>query len=162
MFRKKEKPIELDIELADATLQNIFEACDLPPNTIPFDKIVLRQKVNTVYFQTCILFCIRLLIITLLAPLPFLLINYHNQKQPTNNTISIEKDYLKDDIIYLKLSVDVDPNVSYLIAADGRTISPVSYDSLTKTIAFPYPDSEASIYLETSNDVSAVVLVTPH
>ena len=35
MFRKK-KPIELDIELADATLQNIFEACDLPPNTIPF------------------------------------------------------------------------------------------------------------------------------
>ncbi len=161
MFRKK-KPIELDIELADATLQNIFEACDLPPNTIPFDKIVLRQKINTVYFQACILFCIRLLIITLLAPLPFILINHHNQKQPTSNTISIEKDYLKDDIIYFKLSVAVDPTASYLTASDGSTLEPVSYDSLTKTIAFPYLDTEASIYLKTPDDVSAVVLVTPH
>ena len=160
MFRKQ-KPIELDIELADATLQNIFEACDLPPNTIPFDKIVLRQKVNTVYLQTCIFFCIRLLIMTLLAPLPFILINHYNQKQPTNYTLSIENDYLKDDIIYFKLSVAVDPDVSHLIMADGSTIKPVSYDSLTKTIAFPYPDSEASIYLETPEESSAVILVTP-
>ena len=161
MFQKK-KSIQLDIELADATLQSIFEACDLSPNSIPFDKIVLRQKVETIYFNTCILFCIPFLLVTLLAPIPFLLINHHNQKQAASNSIRIEKDYLDEDIIYFKLSVAVDPNACHLILSDGSFIEPMSYDNLTKTIAFPYPDTEASIYMETPNDVSAVVLVTPY
>ena len=45
MFRKK-KTYQMDIKSADTTLQNIFAACNETPNTVPFDKLLLRQKAH--------------------------------------------------------------------------------------------------------------------
>lgn len=37
----------MNIDSANAALQNIFAACDQKPNTMPFDTILLRQQANT-------------------------------------------------------------------------------------------------------------------
>ena len=39
---------QMDLKQADATLQNVFKACDIPPNTVAFDRLALRRKLNTI------------------------------------------------------------------------------------------------------------------
>ena len=57
---------QMDLKQADATLQNVFKACHIPPNTVAFDRLALRRKLNTRIYN-------RLLAITallLLYPAP--------------------------------------------------------------------------------------------
>ena len=46
MFFHKKNRYELDMTTANNALQNILSSCNQPVNTIPFDKLVLRKKVN--------------------------------------------------------------------------------------------------------------------
>ena len=68
MFFYKKHRYEMDIKLANETLQNIFAACDRAPNTIPFDKLVLRQKTNTRLYNILLIITAILFLLTLLFP----------------------------------------------------------------------------------------------
>lgn len=160
MLRKK-KEEKLSIEQADIALQNIFAACNMPPNTIPFDKIVLRQKVNTLFFKVSISVASAALLLTLLAPLPFLLIDskIHHLK---GSSIEILSDGLYQNTIFLQSASALSVNDCYIIHSDGTASLPAAYDSLTKTIYFPYARDCLSVHLETETGVTAVVLISPN
>src|SRR5574344_1679023 len=69
-FRKKKKYV-MDIKTADKTLQNVFAACNKEPNSIPFDKLLLRQKLNTKGYTCRMWISFAILLLTFLAPLAF-------------------------------------------------------------------------------------------
>ncbi len=71
MFYKK-KTYQMDMDTANTALQNIFAACEKTPNTIPFDKLVLRQSAYTKPFDNLLIILTIALTLTILAPLPFL------------------------------------------------------------------------------------------
>ena len=54
LFRKK-KNYEMNIDTANAILQNVFAAEAKAPNTIPFDKLVLREKANTRFYDRALI-----------------------------------------------------------------------------------------------------------
>ena len=51
MFFHKKNRYELDMTTANNALQNILSTCNQPVNTIPFDKLVLRKKVNAASYN---------------------------------------------------------------------------------------------------------------
>lgn len=53
---------------ADAMLQNIFSACDMAPNTIPIDKLMLRRKLSMAPYNTCLTIIAIQLFVLLLLP----------------------------------------------------------------------------------------------
>ena len=65
--RSSKKP-KLSIEKADFTLQNVFSACQMMPNTIPFSRIVNQQKSDFIYFKSTICISFFVLLLTLLMP----------------------------------------------------------------------------------------------
>lgn len=62
------KKPKLSIEKADTTLQNVFSACQMMPNTIPFSRIVSQQKSDFIYFKSTICISFFVLLLTLLMP----------------------------------------------------------------------------------------------
>ena len=54
MFFHKKNRYELDMTTANNALQNILSTCNQPVNTIPFDKLVLRKKVNAASYNRLI------------------------------------------------------------------------------------------------------------
>lgn len=54
MFFHKKNRYELDMTTANNALQNILSSCNQPVNTIPFDKLVLRKKVNAASYNRLI------------------------------------------------------------------------------------------------------------
>ena len=66
-IRAVKKP-KLSVEKADSTLQNVFSACQMMPNTIPFPRIVSQQKSDFIYFKSTICISFFVLLLTLLMP----------------------------------------------------------------------------------------------
>ncbi len=152
---------KLSVNQADETLQNVFLACHKRPNTIPISEFILRQKENKWFFRTTFPLCVLFLVLTFLAPIPFLAAN---QKAPGSTlkmgNINLIDDYVKDDILYLTMSSDLDPTQCYMELEDNTKISPVSYDALSKEIAFPYTNIDASIHVVATNGESATIIIT--
>ena len=69
MFFRKNKIYKMDPGQANSALQNIFAACDQTPNTIPFDKLLLRQKLNTRKYDILLCVIALALFFTFLSPL---------------------------------------------------------------------------------------------
>lgn len=162
MFRLKSAD-RLSAKQADAALQNILATCNMPPTTVSFDRIRMKQKVNIRFYRTCISISIFLLLLTLLCPLPFLFIDSKvNSSQVARDGIYILNDYRENDVVYLKLSTSIIPDLCHITFPDGETMAPMAYDILSKTIAFPYTGEELSIYLETPDGISATVIITPN
>lgn len=158
MFQKK-KEERLSIEQADFALQNIFAACNMPPNTIPFDKIVLRQKVNTLFFKVTVSIASAALLLNLLLPIHFLFMD-RKVNISKNSRIEILSDGLHQDTIFLQSSSALSVKDCYIMHSDGTTLLPTTYDNLTKTIYFPYTEDSLSVYLETESGITAVVLIS--
>ena len=64
MFFSKNSKYEMNKETANAALQNVFAACDKAPNTIPFDKLLLREKLNTHIYDRLVVLVLLLLLFT--------------------------------------------------------------------------------------------------
>lgn len=162
MFRRKDAD-HLSSKQADAALQNILASCNMTPTSVSFEKIRMKQRVNIGFYKTCISISVFLLLLTLLSPLPFLIIQRNtSSSQNLRDGIYVLNDYHEEDSVYLKLSVSIVPELCYVTFPDGDTMEPLSYDILSKTIAFPYTGEELSIYLETSDGTSATVIITPN
>ena len=69
MFFHKKNRYELDMTTANNALQNILSTCNQPVNTIPFDKLVLRKKVNAASYNRLIVATAVIFVLTFLSPL---------------------------------------------------------------------------------------------
>lgn len=161
-FRKKKK-YQMDITLANETLQNVFSACEKEPNTIPFDKILLRQKPATKVFTVGKWITILMLVLTFLAPLAFKPspANLSNVSGISKN-LSIVNHHITDGQLYIQFSgSSIDAEKCYMITITGETIAPLSMDPLTNTIAFQYLEEETNIYIMSMDQSNMQILVSP-
>ncbi len=149
MFFRKKKIYQMDMEQANTALQNIFAACNQAPNTIPFDKLVLRKQLNTGLYTRLIVITAITLVFTLLSPLMIVPAAGLFAPGSPQKTVELLDDYRSGDILYLTFSQgNVLYEDAYLETADGEIIPALSYDADTNTIAFPYmEDVECNIYI---------------
>ncbi|MDD3413718.1 MAG: hypothetical protein PHY47_06920 [Lachnospiraceae bacterium] len=75
LFKTRHKKYEYNIEMdvANEMLQNVFEAVGQAPNRIPLDKLALRKETKTKYLLIAKTISIIFFILTLLMPLCFFL-----------------------------------------------------------------------------------------
>jgi len=163
LFKKKAK-YKIDMEKANATLQNILAACDKAPNTIPFDKIVLRQKFNSKVYTSPIIVVAILLILTLSSPLFIVPVSrYIGQQFPPEETVLIA-DYVEDNMLYLKFSGkrSILYHDVYLETLDGQSVSSLSFDMKEGIICFPYYEyTESNVYIPLYNGEILHLLISP-
>lgn len=146
MFRKKNTYI-LDMESADATLQNIFAACEQPPNTIPFDKLILKESAKTYIYDRILLIIAICLALTLAMPILFYCLK---EDVPTRSYITFSSHYIENDKLYLDLAIDNDTiryEEAYLVVASGDIYEIISYDKKEQILCFPYLSQECNIYV---------------
>lgn len=163
MFFHKNKKYEMDIDTANAALQNILAACNQAPNTIPFDKILLRQKADTKPYNRLIVFTALLLLLTFLAPLAIVPIATKLESHFTSESAVLINDYLKDNVLYLQFTGDnILYEQAYMESADGERIHILSYDADKGLICFPYAgDKEFNIYIPMEGKPALHFLLTP-
>lgn len=155
------KKYALDIASADTALQNIFAAVGQTPNSVPFNKLVLRQKAVLKPYNIMLTICIILLVITAFCPLYFYL-NRPTAVMPGSVTLgshSATEEEICLEILPSYMMVDVAS--SKLVTVSGKTYAPLRYDYSTHTITFPYPGEECNIYVYCDNDCTLQLLFTP-
>lgn len=149
MFFSKKKIYQMDMEQANKALQNIFAACNQAPNTIPFDKLVLRKQLNTALYTRLIVITVITLVLTFVSPLAIVPVCNMLSPAESHTSVSLLDDYRDGDTLYLTFSQgNVLYGKAYLETAEGEIIPALSYDEKTNTIAFPYiSDKECNIYI---------------
>jgi len=153
----------MDMERANATLQNVFAACDQAPNTIPFDKLVLRQKMNTRIYNRMIAITALLIALTFVSPLVIVPMANVTNDIFLPKPVSVLKDYVENDILYLQLEGDhILYGEAYMESTDGTVYAPISYDKKQGIIAFLYlSDEESNIYIPVRGAEAVHLLLTP-
>lgn len=71
MFFGRKNKYEMNMDTANTILQNVFASESKIPNTVPFDKLVLRQKANTRFYDRILIILFLVLLLTFLSPLAF-------------------------------------------------------------------------------------------
>lgn len=159
MFRKK-KTYQMDMKSADTTLQNIFAACNETPNTVPFDKLLLRQKAHTRDYDILLTIMAFIILLTLLAPLPFLAF-----KETVNySPIVLEEHFVSNNKLHLVLDTgnhEIQYEEAYLVSATGSIYEVVSYDDKAHSLCFPYVPYECDIYIPYGEDLLLHLLISP-
>jgi hypothetical protein len=150
MFGKKKKGYnyELDAVNANAVLQNVFAASHQQPNTIPFDKLVLRQPVDEHKFTRSIRLAAALLIITLIMPMAVIPLT----RAMAPKAIVLVSDEVQGDILRLGFDGDgLEYHNAYIYTAANGVEYAVAYNPDTKTIDFPYHSGETmNIYIRST------------
>ena len=160
MFHKK-KTYHMDMKSADTTLQNVFAACDQTPNSIPFDKLVLRQKARTKTFDILLIIISLVVILTILAPLPFLCF----KESTVSSYLELNEHYVVGNKLYLVLDTNdqtIKYEEAYLLSPSGDLYEIISYDSQNHTLCFPYIAQECNIYIPYGQDSILHLLLTPN
>ena len=153
MFFHKKNRYELDMTTANNALQNILSSCNQPVNTIPFDKLVLRKKVNAASYNRLIVATTLIFVLTFLSPLAIVPLSEMTEKL---------LDYVENNILSLKFTGD---NILYeeafMETVSGEIIEPLSVDSSKGVINFPFLSEEANIYVPVKNGETLHLLFTP-
>ena len=161
--KEQKKYYTLDAAQANATLQNVFAACDAKPNTVPFDKILLRSKANVRSFTigkiVTLLFLILLFCFPLLLPKPSTkIVTMDSSAQ----TIYVEDHFIQENQFFLFLMGDnIDYPNCHAIKLDGSILSPSTFDKNSNYIAFPYEGDELNILIYTEDGQSLHLVLTP-
>lgn len=145
------KKHSLDQNTANGILQNVFEECNVTPNEVPFDKIMLRSIAETKGVRFFKYFAVAILILVIASPLAF--------KQSNNfglvnsaRSVSIENHALYEHYFILTLSgTAIDYNAIYAKKADGAYIYPDSIDKKAGLVIFPYDGDSLNIYITSLN-----------
>lgn len=163
MFFRKKKQYEMDMGMANETLQNVLAACNQAPNTIPFDKLVLRQKLNTATYTRLIWITALVLVLTFLSPLAVVPVADLVGRLSAPVPVSLASDHVEDNILYLEFDGDnILFNESYILNADGSREAPLSYDAGKGIICFTYyDDRETNIYIPVKDAQTIHLLLTP-
>lgn len=155
----------MNLKMANETLQNVFAACEQPPNTIPFDKLVLRRKLNTRTYDSLLVLTAILLLLTFLAPLAVSpvsqLLNGKVQMQQDSEVYLIS-DSVSDNILCLTLSGDgILYHEAFQETSSGITESPLSYDTQSRSLYFTYYETETNIYIPIENAPTLHLRLSP-
>ena len=149
LFDKKKH--HMDLKQADATLQNVFKACHIPPNTTSFDRLALRRRLNTRIYNRLLIITALLLLFTFILPLavspaaPFF-------KRGGASEVVLVSDTLSGDVLKLMLSGSgILYDEAYQETASGITEPALSYNEKTGVISFSYYGTETNIYIPLEN-----------
>lgn len=162
-FRKKRK-VDIDIKTADEMLQNIFAACDMTPNRVPFDKIVLRSKLNLVADNLLIVIAALLFAVSFIVPLffphsrAFLSLSGDSARE-----LTLADHGMTEDSFWISFGGSpLDFNECYMEGEDGHVVYAEKYDRFNNTIEFPYTRMEYNIYIYDVNGKRMHLLLSPH
>ena len=165
MFFKKRKKYQMNLKMANETLQKVFAACEQPPNTIPFDKLVLRRKLNTRTYDFLLVLTGLLLLLTFLAPLavsPVSQLLNSKTRVEHESGVYLISDSVSDHILCLTLSGEgIKYQEAFQETSSGITESPLSYDSQSGTLYFTYYETETNIYIPVENAPTLHLLLSP-
>lgn len=160
LFNKPNK-YKLNMDDANQVLQNILETQQQPKNTVPFDKLVLRGRVNMRFYNTFLIVLLITLLLTVVAP--FTIVPAAQTLLYPTGTITLVDDYLKDGCLYLQVEgTHILYKDAYLVTTDGENHSVISYDKQTGTLCFPYlDDTESNIYIPVKGRNPLHILISP-
>lgn len=162
MFFHKKNRYELDMTTANNALQNILSSCNQPVNTIPFDKLVLRKKVNAASYNRLIAATALLFVLTFLSPLAIVPLSKLSETLFVPAPAELTLDYVENNILSLQFSGD---NILYKEAfmetLSGEIIEPLSVDVSQGVISFPFLSEEANIYVPVKGGETIHLLFTP-
>ena len=149
-----------DMPDADQTLKNVFESCNMKPNTLSIDELVQRAHENTSKYLVCMLISFAVLIVTFFIPLAFKPAAVPASSQ--NVDISVTSSEMQNGNFILHLSgFMIDYTSVYAIDSDDNTIYPVSYDAASGKVVFYYNDKAWNIYIPDLNGNQLHLLLTP-
>lgn len=162
MFFHKKNRYELDMTTANNALQNILSSCNQPVNTIPFDKLVLRKKVNAASYNRLIAATALLFVLTFLSPLAIVPLSELSETLFVPAPAELTLDYVENNILSLQFSGD---NILYeeafMETLSGEIIEPLSVDVSQGVISFPFLSEEANIYVPVKGGETIHLLFTP-
>jgi hypothetical protein len=163
MLNTERKKYEINTDRANDILQNVFAAGSLPPNTVPFDKLVLRGKLNTRLFDLPLFFAGLLLVLTFVCPLCIVPLAERLDPAYSTGYARLVEDYVEEDCLYLKVEGRrILYGEAYLETADGQTCHVLSYDRASGILCFPYiSDSETNIYIPVKDGAPLHLLLSP-
>lgn len=145
------KKHHMDLKQADATLQNVFKACHIPPNTVAFDRLALRRKLNTRIYNRLLAVTALLLLLAFLLPLAVSPASVFSGFGETSEVILIS-DTLSGDVLKLTLSGSgICYSEAYQETASGIIEPALSYNEKTGVISFSYYGTETNIYIPLEN-----------
>ena len=154
----KRRAPEKDMPDADRTLQKVFEACSMKPNTLPIEELIQHSRENTVRFAVCMWISIVMLTITFFMPLIFKPLTSHH----VENDITVSSSEMRDGKFVLHLSgFMIDYTSIYAIDEDGEKIQPISFNGKTGEVDFHYNNESWNIYISDLNGSQLHLLLTP-
>ena len=162
MFFHKKNRYELDMTTANNALQNILSSCNQPVNTIPFDKLVLRKKVNAASYNRLIVVTAVIFVLTFLSPLVIVPLSEFNEKMFAPAPAELTLDYVENNVLSLKFTGDnILHDEAFMETMSGEIIEPLSVDTSKGVINFPFLSEEANIYVPVKNGETLHLLFTP-
>lgn len=159
-FKKSKNTYEMDKNIASEMLNNVFAACDKEPNTIPFDKLVLRGKIRTTSFNLPIVLAAIMLTIQLCLP-PVL---YYTtiSHAAIMDSIQVVEHHVEDGQFFITLyGTDIIFEQIYYLDNTGIEKAPFYTDSFSGQIIVPYPDTEITIFIPEQNGRMTQILLMP-
>lgn len=153
----------MDMTTANNILQNVFIAGDMEPNTIPFDKIVLRSKAKTTLVTACMWIGVVMLLLTLLSPLAFTSQQELKITQDeTDESVRIVSHQLyTSEFVMMIEGNKLDYRNVYAAKSDGSIIYPsrIRFVNDNTEITIPYDGAELNIYIpDTDGNVIQAIL----
>lgn len=142
------KKYSMDLESANSILQNVLKENNKEPNTIPFNKLVQTNKVNTAYAKICRITSIVLLVAICVAPLFFGDRAFSVHKTGAFEGIIVADHQLYEDhfVMYLKGN-NINYHDIYARKNDGTFIFPSEIDEEAGVVTFPYSGGGMIIFV---------------
>lgn len=141
----------MDLKEADATLQNVFKACHMPPNTTAFDRLAFRRRLNTRIYNRLLAVTALLLLLTFILPLAVSPAASLLRRGGSSEVVLVS-DTLSGDVLKLTLSGSgICYDAAYQETATGIVEPALSYNEKTGVISFAYYGTETNIYIPLEN-----------
>lgn len=151
----------LNLDTANQTLQNIFEACEQTPNDVPLQ--ILASQKDAIVRPISVMVWVCHIVLFLVLLLPFLLnqTKYQFTSYTSFDSFYVKENYAEEKNIYIRLnSNDIDFTKCYLIDSQGTEIAASDFNTSTNTITFPYDDSNVDIYVSDQQNQVLHLLLT--
>ncbi len=134
---------------ANDTLQNVFDACNMSYNTVPFDKLMLRSMAETKLVTVFKYISIAFLIIAILSPLTFKRDQSFSisQTAPGQPIVVVDHQLYEEHFLMILYGNNIDWGQIHAIDENGAIIYPSSVVPENGTVIIPYKCDAFNIYI---------------
>ena len=152
----------MDVDTANNILQNVFAAKEQSPNTIPFDKIILKSKARTTMVTSCMWVGIIMLCLVILSPLAFRsqdlkVTDYTKAK----NLQIIEHQLFTEEFVMIVSGSKLDYQKVYAKKNDGTVVYPskIRFINGNAEITIPYDGDALNLFIpDTDGNIMQAIL----